>query len=489
MSRPLPTTSRPAARLAPAATALLAALAGALPAAAHDDLRPAWRATGDVGDAIVLVEYVLAKPGVGFGDPGQRSDMAAVGTIVTPEGLVVISSNVFPEDEQEARAPARPRDFLVRLADGSRVPASFLGRDRDRALALLQLQAPSPRDFPHVTLDPDARLEAGDPVLIGGLLPERYDHAASFSSGTVARELPGEREIFDVDIFVEDSMIGAPVLDRRGRVAGLLATDPFGQATGGTLSSPLKLIGAVTRFKEPGFPVIVPAASIDAFIASPPLAEGDAPKERSWLGVTLQPVDRPLARYLGIRGPGGVMVTSVWRDSPAERAGFETEDVIVAFDGAPVEVEGDEDLAPFIEGVQRAGVGREVPVVVWRDGERAELQVVLGEAPKSAVRADEYRSETFGLAAQDLTLDVIMGRGWPPETTGTIVTEVETAGWAQVGGLQPGDLILRVDETAIEGIEDLRDALERAEREEQGEVVFFVQRDPDTLFVPVKTSF
>jgi serine protease Do len=211
--------------------------------------------------------------------------------------------------------------------------------------------------------------------------------------------------------------------------------------------------------------------------------------QRAWLGVTLQPVDRNLAEYLGLSGPSGVMVTSVWAGSPAAEAGLATEDVVVRFDGQPVTVPTEDALAPFIETVQRAGVGSAVQLVVVRQGRRKEISVTLAAAPTTAVRAEEYRNEEFGLVAQDLTLDVIMGRGWPPEVVGALISEVETAGWAQVSGLQAGDLVLAVGESPVRGVGDLRAALEAAAAAEIAEVVFFVQRDPDTLFVPVRTSW
>jgi len=280
----------------------------------------AWAAAEAAADAVVLVEYVLEKPGRGFGDAGQRVDLATVGTIVRPDGLVLISDNVFAEDPEESRAPARPRDFLARLRDGRRVKARLLGRDRDRSLAALQLDAGPKATFPHVELDPQARLAPGARVLLITLLPERYEYAPTFVPATVTVRLPGSRELWDVDAFVAESTIGTPVLDATGRVAGLVATDPFGSTSAGSLAAPLKLVGAVTRLKEPGFPVIVPAADVAPLVAEPPTQGEDDGSPRAWLGVTLQPVDRNLAEYLDIAGPSGVMVTSVWARPQPTRA-------------------------------------------------------------------------------------------------------------------------------------------------------------------------
>src|SRR5688500_18371221 len=101
---------------------LLATLFLAGPAAGQD-LRPAYRAADKAADAVVLVEYVLEKEGRGFGGVGQRAELAAVGTIATAGGLVVLPASIFPEDEDEQREPARPRNFVVRLRGGREVKA------------------------------------------------------------------------------------------------------------------------------------------------------------------------------------------------------------------------------------------------------------------------------------------------------------------------------------------------------------------------------
>ena len=88
--------------------------------------------------------------------------------------------------------------------------------------------------------------------------------------------------------------------------------------------------------------------------------------------------------------------------------------------------------------------------------------------------------------AQDLTMDIIQGRGWPTDTRGALVSDLEMAGAAMVGGLQRGDLILAVDGRGIAGASELGAALTAALEAERPEIVFFVLRDPDTLFVVVK---
>jgi serine protease Do len=468
------------------ATAVVLLTPAAAPARAEEGLERAWRSADAVADAVVLVEYVLAREGRGFGSGGQRAELSAAGVVATAGGLVLLSDNVFPEEEGASRAAARPTSFVVRLADGSRVPAELAGRDEELGLAFLQLQAEGP--FRHARFEKAPELGRGAPLLVASLLPERYGHQASFHRCAVSAVLREPRLLYDLDWFVQDASIGSPVLDGEGRVIGLVVIDRF--ENGGPSSAgpalPLDLISTVTRGKATGYPVVLPAAAFLGLLEKPPAWAPEAPRKRSWLGITLQEVDPKLADYLGIEGPTGILVTSVWEGSPADRAGLRQEDVIVRFAGRPVVVPDDEAIVAFIDRVQTFSVGDEIELELWRDGKRRTLRVTLGEAPVSAVQADEYRSEALGLVAQDLTMDIIQSRGWPTETRGALVSDLEMAGAAMVGGLEAGDLILAVDGGAVSGVDDLRQALEAALQAGRAEIVFFVLRDPDTLFVVVQ---
>lgn len=487
------TLAGPMRSLHPAAPSLAVALflivsAGLAPDAAQaQDLAAAYRAADAAADAVVLVEYVLEKEGRGFGGVGQRAEVTAIGTIVTPGGLVVVSSAIFPEDEDEQREPARPRDFVVRLRDASEVKAELLGRDRQVGLAFLQLPVRPGKPWPHVDLKATTP-SPGDPVVLIELLPERYGYAPSFQRSAIAALVERPRALYDLDAHLQDSGVGTPVIDASGRAIGLVATDRIGE-TAGNLQAPLRLIGVLQRQKEAGFPMVVPAAAVLPLIASPPRDAQLAPREKSWLGVTLQPVPRALAEHLGIPPPTGAMITSLRPESPAELAGLRVHDVIRVLDGRSVDAPNEDALPRFIERVQAIGAGKEVAVNAWRDGELVDVVVTLGSAPPTAVLAEEYRNEPLGMVAQDVTMDILLARDLPEDLGGAIISELETAGLAQVGGLQRGDIIQGVNRHAIRNVGDLEAALVEAETQAVPEVIFFVLRDPDTLFIPVRTSW
>ena len=482
--RPLHAAPPAALRLA-AALVLAAALAA--PPGRAQDLRPAYRAAETAADAVVLVEYVLEKEGRAFGGVGQRVELAAVGTIATPGGLVVLPASIFPEDEDEQREPARPRNFVVRLRGGREIKADLLGRDRRSGLAFLQLPESPGTAWPHVDFvaaDP----HPGDPVVLVELLPERYGFAPTFRRSAIAGVVERPRELYDLDAYLQDAGVGTPVIDASGRAIGIITTDRIGESAG-NLQAPLRLLGVLSRQKEPGFPMVVPSSALAPLLKAPPREAQLGPREKSWLGVTLQPVPRSLAEHLGIPSPTGVMITSLRPGSPAEAAGLKVHDVIRELDGRGVEAANEDALPRFIERVQSLGAGKAVEVKAWRDGKPVEATVTLGAAPPTAVVAEEYRNETLGFVAQDLTMDILLARDLPEDLGGAVLSELETAGQAQVGGLQRGDIIQGANRRAIRNVADLEAALDEAREQDVAEIVFFVLRDPDTLFIPVKTAW
>ena len=77
----------------------------------------------------------------------------------------------------------------------------------------------------------------------------------------------------------------------------------------------------------------------------------------------------------------------------------------------------------------------------------------------------------------------------PPRRDDVVVEELEPGGWAEVGGLRVGDVVLRVGSVRVEDLEGFREALRGVREDGRMEVVFFVQRGPETLFVPVRTDY
>ena len=171
---------------------------------------------------------------------------------------------------------------------------------------------------------------------------------------------------------------------------------------------------------------------------------------RGVIGVQIGEVPSDDYQVLGLDALRGVIVSTVAPDGPADEAGIEPGDVIAAYAGEPVE--DSLDLQRRVVGT-RPGTGVAVDVV--RNGEPVTLDVTIGElnldAESRSVMAAvaEETSEGFGITLQDLTSQMMRRLGVPDDTVGAVVADVASGSTAEAGGLQSGDVILRVNRAEV----------------------------------------
>jgi serine protease Do len=208
---------------------------------------------------------------------------------------------------------------------------------------------------------------------------------------------------------------------------------------------------------------------------------GELPK--AWLGVETQVVTRGLAAAIERPALRGFRITRVLPWSEAERAGLAVGDVVTALDGERLAAEREQDVDNLRRAVEERDIGQRVALEVDRGGSRLALETVLEARPKTAAEVRSARLEELGFAVRDLTrfdrVELHLGR----DERGVLVTEIVPGGWAQMGGLQPDDLVLSM---AGERVEDAaaceRGAATLGERR-PAVVTLFVRRGPRTHFV------
>lgn len=234
------------------------------------------------------------------------------------------------------------------------------------------------------------------------------------------------------------------------------------------------------------------AAAAPRHPAPPAPPEAPATPAQAWLGVELQDVDAEMAKALDLRDGEGALVNRVVDDSPAAAAGLQDGDVIVSFDGQRVR-----DAGELTSAVRGAKPGARAPVVVIREGGKKTIKVELGsrktpaagfapnlealhkgladrmiymrrgegkgdgETPMMLIMDDEP-SAFIGVQMGALTEQ--LGRYFgAPEGEGVLVNEVIDDSPAARAGIEAGDVILRVNDRAINGPDDVRNALRKAD--------------------------
>ena len=478
---------------------LSAALAASMLFAAHAAL-PAEpisqpileRAYAQAAGRVVGVTYVLRQMEVETGEEGQRAEGILCGVVAGPR-TIVVSADIFPEPGGDPRMMLAPEEFEIHASAERTFKATASGIDRKLNLAYLTLDPADGAELDHVRFREEPALRVGDPVIIAGVLPRKYEFAPAIYTATVNARIEGELPLLGIDTVLGDLAVGGLVLRSDGSPAGIVTKDlisesvDLSEAQGNFIS--LLANSGQPPFRRPGYAMILPFGAFSASLSSPPPLDLHTEFKRAWLGIVMQALDKDLIDYWGLPVPGGIIIGSVVEGSPARAAGIRQGDIITRFAGEPIRITDNSELGDFRRKVERMEAGSEVAVQIYRDGRPLDTTIRLGDAPRTAALADEYEDEDFGLTVREITIDVLQAMNLEPGQEGVVIDSTEDSGWADVAGLFARDIILAINGVRVLTVEDVRDALADVKLRRDPEAIFFVMRPPDTIFVRVRTEF
>ena len=262
-------------------------------------------------------------------------------------------------------------------------------------------------------------------------------------------------DFIQTDAMIDRGSSGGPLVDLDGRVVGI---NSRGKGRGIGFTIPIETAQEVMRQIESGG------------------------IERGFLGISLQPLDRELADYYGIPDTTGVVINSVVRDSPAERAKLRPGDIITHFNGVAVEAEKQEDLGAFQRLVAGVVPGREVDLALVRDGQPDSTRIVIGTQPK----VDPNQVETeLGFHVQEITANLARDQRLD-STEGAFVVFVGRGSPAREAGLRVGDVVVRIEDVSVENLDDFRRAIDQIA--EKSRFLITTRRGEDRKFLLMKPA-
>jgi len=400
-----------------------------------------------------FMDRFMDDEGPGQGPPRREGRSLGSGFIISEDGYILTNNHVV-EGASE---------IIVRLNDRRQMTAELVGADDRADLALLKVDG---QDMPTVETGRSSEVEVGEWVLaIGAPFGFEYSVTAGIISAK-QRSLPMENYIpfLQTDVAINPGNSGGPLFNLDGEVVG---------------------VNSHIYSRSGGFQGISFAIPIElAMDVADQLRDGGE-VSRAWLGVVIQDVTRDLAESFGMDRPEGALIAQVLADSPAAAAGLEPGDVVLEFNGSDVPASG--ALPPM---VGRTTVGSTVPVVVMRNGERQTLDVTLGELPDDAGQRGGESSgtdpgvfEELGLAVQPLTRERREALGLSDDVSGLVVAGVD-GGPAAEAGIEPGDVIARVNREPVEQVESFREMI--AGMESGQSVPLLVLRDQSQRFLALR---
>jgi serine protease Do len=374
------------------------------------------------------------------------------GFIISADGYVITNNHVVREADE----------VVVRMSDRSEYPAKIVGSDPRSDIAVLKIETDS--KLPTVKLGNSDQLDVGEWVLAIGS-PFGFDY--SVTAGIVSakgRSLPNENYVpfIQTDVAINPGNSGGPLFNLDGEVVGV--NSQIYSRTGGfmgvSFAIPIHVVlNVYEQLREKGTVT------------------------RGWLGVLIQDVTQELAESFNMDKPQGALVSKVLADSPAEKGGIETGDIITRFGGT--NVERSSDLPPIVGTTQ---VGDEIDVDVIRTGNKKALKISIGalpeEEPALAATNPTKKSkvdEKLKIAVIDMTkqqrdqLQVKAG--------GALIADIEQ-GPAYSAGLRVGDVILQLNNQEVSNkakFDELAKTLKPGKT-----VPILIQRQGGPLFLAMK---
>jgi serine protease Do len=380
-----------------------------------------------------------------------RAKSLGSGFVIDAAGFILTNNHVVENADE----------ILVRLYTGKEFKAKVVGRDPKTDIALIEITGAD--GLTPVTLGDSNKLKVGQWVVaIGNPFGLENTVTAGIVSALARHINQGPYDNFiQTDASINPGNSGGPLIDTRGEVVGI-NTAIFSRSGGN--------IGI-------GF-----AIPIDLAKEIVPQLKDKGHVTRGWLGVMIQKVTPDIAESLGLEESKGALVADVVKDGPAEAAGLKQGDVIIEFDGKPV---NDSAELPLL--VARTSVGKSVKVKVIRDKKAETFTITIAELKEEeAAEARTSTAEDLGLAVQTLTRDLAENLGLDANLKGVVVTQVEPGGPAAEAGLRRGDVVLEVNRQAVKDVEAYRKALKAAGKGKS--ILFLVRRGDNTIFLALKPA-
>jgi len=383
----------------------------------------------------------------------QQQPVTAMGSgfIISSDGYILTNNHMVTEAEK----------VEIELTDGRKFTAKIVGADPDSDVAVVKIDA---ENLPSLELDDSDTLEVGEWVLAIGN-PLGLSHTVT--AGIVSAKGRGVG-LADIENFIQtDAAInrgnsGGPLINLDGKVVGI--NTAIVGATGNIgigFAIPINLAKHVYR----------------------QLREGGA-VEWGFLGIQFKDLDPEHAKALNLpEDTKGALVQDVVEDSAAQKAGLEPYDVIIEFEGRPVEKSSE-----FVSRVSMLKPGTKIELVALRDGKRKTFSIKLGKRPPSTELAGTPPADAFeqlGFSVENLTRELAERLGYEGQS-GVVVTEVDPRSRAAQIGLEPGVLIREINRLQIKNTREFNEAIEKAR--EKGSALLLVQQDRSTFLALLRLS-
>jgi serine protease Do len=399
----------------------------------------------------------------------RRVQALGSGVIVASDGYILTNYHVI----------TGAQEIEVHLSDNRSFKAKIIGSDSLSDVAVIKIIGDIPKDLPVSFLGNSDSIQPGEWVAAIG---NPFNLLSTVTAGIISAL---NRQIAP-DLNLYQSYIQTDAAINPGNSGGALV-NVFGELIGiNTL-----IYSETGGFMGIGFaiPINMAKQAMEDLIYEGKVIRG-------WIGVNVQEVSPSTREALGIKGNSGVLVSDVYKNQPADKAGVKRGDVILSINNIPV---GDpNDLRNIVASFRP---GAEIPITVSRNKSKLILKVIISErTPETLKKTSDNSSfkqlpdqnainSKFGISIIDLTQDIRKQLNISPEEKGAVVTSIDTSITDARVSLQPGDLIIEAKSNSNESkkISSVKDFIQFSNAAKKGQtILLLISENKNTFYIPFK---
>jgi serine protease Do len=384
--------------------------------------------------------------------PHPRKYMAAgSGFAISADGYFVTNNHVVQDATK----------VTVQFANGDEKPAKVVGTDQKTDLAVIKVDGLT--DQPFVKLA-DTAPRVGDWVMAVG---NPFGLGGTVTAGIVSalnRDIGGSSDdaYMQIDAAVNSGNSGGPDFNLKGEVVGVNTAifSPNGGSVGIAFAIPASTVKQIT----------------DDLIKNGTVTRG-------FLGVGIQDVTRDIADSVGLKQAKGAVVTEATKDSPADKAGIKSGDIITAVDGQ--QIDNARALSRTIGG---KAPGTTVDVTVWRDNAEKHFSVKLdtlnAKAADATPPAKQTQPDTVAPVQSSVGLTLVPNS----DGAGVLVQDIDPESVAATKGFAVGDTILEVDNKAVNTPKAFQTAIDAVKTSGRSTALIKAERGGQARFIGLPLS-
>ncbi len=398
--------------------------------------------------------------------PRQDRKVSSLGSgfvIDAQEGLIVTNTHVIEGADE----------IIINFSDGSKLKVDkVIGKDGKTDLALLKVTPKKP--LTAVKFGTSETTRVGDWVMAIG---NPFGLGGSVTVGIIsakARDINSGPydDYLQTDAAINKGNSGGPLFNMDGDVIGVNTAiiSPTGGSIGIGFAVPSDIaVPVIEQLKQYG------------------------ETRRGWLGVRIQSVSEDIAETLGVPENTGALVAGITPDGPAAKAGIESGDVIMKFDGKDVTT-----MRGLPRIVAQTQIGKNVDVEALRKGEKKSFKVVVGRLDEDDKPSEPAKAEPkgpdkpapgramIGLKVTPLTDELRRKHGLDRSIKGLLVTEADPQSPAAEKGIKAGDVIVEAAQEQVNSVDDLARNVEKVRKSGRKAVLLRVEDGKgDMRFVAV----